>query len=57
MANTYLINGHTVTYFYAGIDNYCVDGKDVCWSISQLADLCGVSADTVKEELWNQRNN
>ena len=55
--NTYIINGHTVKYIYAGIDTYSVDDKDVCWSISDLAKLCGVSPDTVKEELWNQRNN
>jgi len=53
----YIINGHKVLSWYAGIDNYCVDGETVVWTIRDVARLCGVTSDIVLDEFWKQRNN
>lgn len=54
-----IINGYEVRCIYAGIDTFVVfkDGKEIAttWSISDVAKLCGVDAETVKEEMWKQR--
>lgn len=58
MNNNYTINGYLVRHCYAGIDQYTVfDGdKEIgtCWSISALAKMVGVDAETVNEEIWKQ---
>ena len=59
MNNNYTINGYNVIYCYAGIDQYTVykDGKEIgtCWDIGTVAKWTGTDAETVKEEMWNQR--
>ena len=54
MDKTYIINGYTVSTWYAGIDCYSVNGK-VCYNLATLAKLCCVDVETLKDEMWNQR--
>lgn len=57
--NHYRINGYIVKHTYAGIDQYtvCKDEKEVgtCWSIATVAEWTETDAETVKEEMWEQR--
>ena len=53
------INGFELKHTYAGIDQYTIykDGKEIgtCWSIAEVAKMMETDAETVKEEMWNQR--
>lgn len=59
MNQNYKINGYEVNYCYVGIDQYTVlkDGKEIgtCWCISDVARWTQTDAETVEEEMWNQR--
>ena len=54
-----MINGYKVVYCYAGLDQYTVykDDKEIgtCWDIDTVAKWTKTDAETVKEEMWNQR--
>lgn len=50
------INGYSVSYFYAGIDNYIVENKNgeyvaTCYSYGEIARICGVSLEELKKEI------
>lgn len=44
----YLVNGHVVRYVYAGMDSYVLDNGAVYFSLSQLANACGVGVEVLK---------
>lgn len=50
----YIINGVVILSWYAGLDVYCVDGKEFC-DLGSLAQRVGVDVETLKEEMWKQR--
>lgn len=44
----YTVNNHSVCYVYQGLDSWVVDDGAVYFSLSQLANACGVSVEELK---------